>query len=103
MSQESVSPLPVVRTARRNVISSVTEQMDCEGTRIEEEEERKERSTIGGGQGEVGGGLLWEGEYDEKASAQSFQEALAEWRAGRVSQKTDITGWWCQQCVSGMV
>ena len=28
-----------------------------------------------------GGGSLWEGEYDEKASAQSFQEALTEWHA----------------------
>ena len=29
---------------------------------------------------------LWEGEYDEKASAQSFQEALAEWRAAHTGR-----------------
>ena len=50
-----------------------------------------ERSKRGSGGGEngpretesSGGGkrAIWEGEYDEKASAQSFQEALAEWRA----------------------
>ena len=96
-----VSLLPVVRTARKSVVRSATEQ------RIEGEERKKAR-TIGGGQGEAGGGggggMLWEGEYDEKASAQSFQEALAEWRAGHVSQKTDnITGWCSQQSVRVVV
>ena len=43
------------------------------------------------GEGEKGrererGGALREGEYDEKASAQSFQEALAEWRAEGTSR-----------------
>ena len=37
----------------------------------------------GGGDREGGAGSLWEGQYDEKASARSFQEALQEWRAGR--------------------
>ena len=42
--------------------------------------------------GGSGGGeerALWEGDYDEKASAQSFQEALAEWRAAHAGQHSE--------------
>jgi hypothetical protein len=35
----------------------------------------------GGAQGTAGGGSLLDGEYDEKQNAQSFQQALLDWRA----------------------
>ena len=36
------------------------------------------------GNGDSSEKALWEGEYDEKASALSFQEALAEWRGAHL-------------------
>ena len=53
--------------------------------RIENREER-EGGVTRAGSSRDDSGALWEGEYDEKASAQSFQEALAEWRAGHAGK-----------------
>ena len=107
---ECGSSLPVVRTVQSNVVEMGT--VGCETARGIGEGEMNEGGNSGegegGGEGEVGGEgaggcggggggggrMLWEGEYDEKASARSFQEALAEWRAGRVCHKTgSVTGW----------
>ena len=51
----------------------------------------------GGSEGKIGGGgggrWLLEGEYNEKASAESFQAALKEWRGSMETQETcTITG-----------
>lgn len=61
-------------------------QIGCDGIEVNEKSRRGDE----GGRSE-GSGLLWEGEYDEQASAQSFQEALAEWRAGSKGQLQDPT------------
>ena len=72
--------------------TSTTEPSKRSSVSSERGTENAEGERHGGGKGKKEGDdvneaeswkSLWEGEYDEKASAQSFQEALAEWRATR--------------------
>ena len=80
--------LPSAKTscATSTTTSTPGVQTGCDGIEVNE----RSRRVDGGGRNE-GSGLLLEGEYDEQASAQSFQEALAEWRAGSKGQLQDPT------------
>ena len=99
----AVSPPPAADT-RLGIASSVNEternrflssSTITEATRTAgEERENTAHERRGRGQGSdrqqgAGRGVLWEGEYDEEASARSFQEALAEWRVGRKTETKD--------------
>ncbi|CAI7994391.1 Zinc finger B-box domain-containing protein 1 [Geodia barretti] len=68
-------------TTEPSGVSSERGTENAEGERHEGgkgKKERKERDDVREAESWKS---LWEGEYDEQASAQSFQEALAEWRA----------------------
>lgn len=88
--RETTKELPSAKTScvASTTTSSCEVQTGCDGIEVN----KKSRGGDGGGRSEGSGrGLLWEGEYDEQASAQSFQEALAEWRAGSKGQLQDPT------------
>lgn len=88
---ECFSSPTVISAAQQSVTSSTCETGETGfkgASRTEGDEEKDGGERGGGSEGDRGRGkgLLWEGEYDEQASAQSFQEALAEWRTGRKEQ-----------------